>query len=64
MEAKPEKPLCPGVVCRCGKEEGFCPMHGINLKPWHLHNLADLRNPAYDGPDGIFTGYGEYDNES
>jgi hypothetical protein len=22
----------------------------------------DLRNPAYDGPDGIFSGYGEQDS--
>jgi hypothetical protein len=22
----------------------------------------NLRNPAYDGPDGIFAGYGEYDD--
>ena len=43
----------PDPVCVCGKTtEGTCPRCG----------QTPLRNPAYDGPDGIFTDYSGPDN--
>ena len=47
----------PEPVCICGRtSSGRCPRCGQNMD---FHNL---RNPAYDGPDGIFTDYTGPDN--
>lgn len=40
------------------------PDEDLHYDSWDAHRAYEpLCNPAYDSPDGIFTGYGEYSEE-